>query len=281
MYNLARKGEILSYMNRNNEAETAFNEAFHVQDAFSVADNSTWFIMYGTFNIHAGSIISFIISYATGSADKLQEQKVAEQIDGSILNGLKILLADDNEYNRIVARDTLQSDANMEITDDINGKEVISLLDKNDFDVILMDVQMPVMDGFATTRCIREYYPAPKNTIPIIALTANVIRSDLDKCRQAGKNDYVPKPFKTAQLVSAIAHATGREVKYRKKVNKSESINTVQKKAIFDLQYLEEFCAGNKAMMQKYINMFIDSVPIFTDKINSALYEIILLKFLT
>jgi signal transduction histidine kinase/CheY-like chemotaxis protein len=120
-----------------------------------------------------------------------------------IPDGIKILLVDDNEDNRLVARDTLESKAHVEIHEAVNGEEAVKKIMEADFDLVLMDVQMPVMDGYEATRRIRKL-PSPKCNIPIIALTASVIRSDLEKCSESGMEDYVPKPFTTEQLLSAI-----------------------------------------------------------------------------
>ena len=154
-----------------------------------------------------------------------------------------------------------------------NGKEVLELLKQNDFDVILMDVQMPLVDGYEATRNIRQKFYFPKNATPIIALTASVIRSDLDKCRQAGMNDYVPKPFKTSQLISAIASAAGRkiEAKHKNKAGNKESSISNSQSSIINLSYLEKFCEGDKIRMKKYIGMFLDAAPGLIEKINAAL----------
>ena len=166
----------------------------------------------------SGTTFSFEINFPAGSPERLKEQKSAEQIDGSILDGMKILLADDNEYNRIVTHDTLTSKASVDITEATNGQEAIELLSLKDFDVVLMDVQMPLMDGYEATSQIRNLKSEVRNhNIPVIALTASVIRSDLDKCREAGMNDYVPKPFKVSQLISVIAKANGREIRFVEK----------------------------------------------------------------
>ena len=227
----------------------------------------------------SGSTFSFTLEMPIGSREKLLEQKSSEQIDGSILNGLKILLADDNADNRVVARDTLELKANVTIVEAINGQEVMHILSKEDFDIILMDVQMPVMDGYEATRQIRNDFSSPKKDIPIIALTASVVRSDLDKCRAAGMNDYVPKPFKTHQLITSIAKLTGREIKYKPKddgqqtIDKEQSSMVNSKWSIVDLTYLEEFCEGDKIRMQKYTNIFLDSAPVLMEKLNAGLGE--------
>src|SRR5688572_20715719 len=187
----------------------------------------------------AGSTFSFIINYPEGSLQKVLDQKSSEQIDGSILNGLRILIADDNEYNRTVACDSLKSKANVQITEAIHGADALEKLSQQKFDVILMDIQMPVMDGYEATRTIRRDFPNPINTIPVIALTASVIRSDLDKCRQAGMTDYVSKPFRVSQLLTTIAKVTGRELRYLALTadvpNKSSLSNKNEQDAVIDL----------------------------------------------
>jgi signal transduction histidine kinase/ActR/RegA family two-component response regulator len=153
-----------------------------------------------------GTTFSFILKFDAGSAERLQQElDHADSIDGSILDGLKILVADDNEYNLIVATDTLHLQADLSIMTAHNGNEAIRLFEENEFDLILMDVQMPELNGFEATRYIRDHFPSPKKDIPIIALTASVLRIDLDKTRQAGMNTYISKPYTTAQLIRGIA----------------------------------------------------------------------------
>ena len=219
----------------------------------------------------AGTVFSFEINLPIGSMERMEEQRSSEQIDGSILNGLKILVVDDNEYNRVVVQDTLKLMAEVEIFQAVNGREAIIQAEENNFDVILMDVQMPIMDGFEATQHIRQKFSAPENLTPIIALTASVIRSDLDKCRAAGMNDYVPKPFKPYQLISAIARATGREMKFATKKTDAVDREKENHSSVTNLSYLEKFCEGDKMLMQKYINMFIASAPVLIEKLNTAL----------
>ncbi|MBL0314466.1 MAG: response regulator [Flavobacteriales bacterium] len=119
---------------------------------------------------------------------------------------LHIIVAEDNQYNYLVTSGTLQKyfpSAKLYRTH--NGREVIDLLNEDDYDLVLMDVQMPVMDGYEATRLIRN----EGRNIPVIGLTASVIRTDLDRCIEAGMNDYVMKPFKENELVTAIVARLG------------------------------------------------------------------------
>ncbi|MEI7663373.1 MAG: ATP-binding protein [Bacteroidota bacterium] len=220
----------------------------------------------------AGTTFSFILNMDRGSAERLHQHLAASaNINGHILDGLRILIADDNEYNRVVAFDTLKSKADVEIQTAVNGREVIGILREYDFDVILMDVQMPEMNGFEATKFIRENLPVPKKDIPIIALTASVLRTDLDKCRQAGMNSYIPKPFSASQLIRGIAELLDIKAGTVENVAQEFKADVPVDGKVTDMTYLRNFCEDNGMKMNKYIKMFLESAPVLIEKINNAL----------
>jgi signal transduction histidine kinase/CheY-like chemotaxis protein/HPt (histidine-containing phosphotransfer) domain-containing protein len=217
-----------------------------------------------------GTTFSFLVKFEDGSAERLEQRMALEQsVDGSILDGLKILITDDNEYNRIVARDTLKSKANVEIFEATNGQEAIDLVGKIQFDVILMDVQMPLMNGFEATRYIRNNFESPAKDTPIIALTASVLRTDLDKCKQAGMDSYIPKPFNMQQLITGIAQVLNIALKAKKGANPYGQ--KLQPSGVTDMDYLVKFCEGDQIRMKKYISMFTSTAPGLIEKLNNAL----------
>ena len=217
-----------------------------------------------------GTTFSFNITFKKGSAQGLQARTANERrIDGSSLNGLRILLADDNENNRLVANDALRLKTDVVIDEAVNGEQAIQLLRQNDYDVILMDVQMPVMDGLEATRYIRNEMPAPKNSIPIIALTASMLRNDLDKCLGAGMNTFVPKPFKTWQLIAAIADLTGRNTTTQAAVTTGAAPSAPQQAT--DLTYLRDFCEQEEDRIKKYISIYLKAIPPFEENVQNAL----------
>ncbi len=116
------------------------------------------------------------------------------------LKGRKVLLVEDHEVNRILVSSILDR---WDIKSDWveNGKEAIEQVQKDKYDLILMDMQMPVMDGLEATRRIRRDLELE---IPIIALTANVLKEDTKKCFDAGMNDFLSKPFKPSVLYNKI-----------------------------------------------------------------------------
>jgi len=151
-----------------------------------------------------------------------------------------------------------------------SAKEAIDLLRVKKFDVLLLDVQMPVMNGFEATRFIRTNLELPGKNIPIIALTASAMRTDLDKCKAAGMDSYIPKPFKASQLIIGIAKVLNIELKTGQKGELNSVQKSVLKPGVTDLEYLTRFCEGDKVRIGKYIGMFLASAPSFLDKLNIA-----------
>ncbi len=123
-----------------------------------------------------------------------------------ILGKLKILLAEDNELNQILARRVLNNfGCDVDIAD--NGKIALEKLRNNDYNIILMDIMMPEMDGLETTKIIRNEFSEPKKNIPILAMTAFIFtESDDNKYLEAGMDDYILKPFNPDKLKQKIAN---------------------------------------------------------------------------
>jgi len=118
------------------------------------------------------------------------------------LGGARVLLVEDNEINQRVARDILQT-AHVDTDLAINGQEALKMLDIGEYDGVLMDVQMPVMDGYETTRILRQ--DKRFKTLPVIAITANTMVGDREKCLQAGMNDFISKPVKVMEMFATMA----------------------------------------------------------------------------
>ena len=134
----------------------------------------------------------------------LAKEKSVER-DVSSLKGIKILVAEDNHFNQIVVNDTLEmliEGVQVEMAE--NGLIAVEMYKKNDYDVILMDVNMPEMDGHDATKNIRVSSKDKKKYIPIIALTASVLKSEVDKCMSSGMDGFVPKPFSNEELLEAL-----------------------------------------------------------------------------
>jgi CheY-like chemotaxis protein len=124
-----------------------------------------------------------------------REDRTAERLQD--IRGAWILLVEDNEINQQVARELLEG-AGLPVAIATNGEEAVGAVKKKDFEAVLMDVQMPVMDGYQATREIRK--DERLKGLPIIAMTAHAMTGDREKCLKAGMNDYVSKPIDPDEL---------------------------------------------------------------------------------
>jgi len=116
-----------------------------------------------------------------------------------------VLVVEDNAVNRTVLSRLLQA-VGCTIVTASDGSEALELLSSQTFDIVLMDVQMPVMDGLTATRLLRKR-PGPESKLPVIALTANVFAEDKQKCIDAGMDGFVGKPINPTALLTAINDA--------------------------------------------------------------------------
>lgn len=118
------------------------------------------------------------------------------------IQGAKIMLVEDNEINQLVAKEILEK-AGFVITIANNGQEAVDLVKHENFDCLLMDIQMPVMDGYQATRVIRE--DERFKELPILAMTANAMTGDRERCLEAGMNDHLPKPIDPGKMFTTLA----------------------------------------------------------------------------
>ena len=157
-----------------------------------------------------GSTFSFEISME--EADAPQAAAGAAIGDAELhAMPIRILLVEDNAFNQMVAQDTIKDFlpmASVDIAD--NGKVALEKLAAADYDVVLMDIQMPEMDGLEATKAIRSGAVEGKKDIPILAMTAGVTPEEVQQCMESGMNDVIPKPFKESELLSKLANLVGQ-----------------------------------------------------------------------
>ena len=141
------------------------------------------------------------------------EEKREEIIPDAFLKGIRVLLVEDNEINGEIASEMLRE---LKVNVDLvtNGKECIDALLEKDagyYDLVLMDIQMPVMDGYEATRIIRRFSDKDKRLIPVIAMTANAFEEDKQKAFQSGMNGHLAKPVEMRHLIQALKSAIGKK----------------------------------------------------------------------
>ncbi|MBS1559173.1 MAG: response regulator [Bacteroidetes bacterium] len=151
----------------------------------------------------AGSTFTVKILYRVADSKEIVSPENKLMIRKKSLRHLSVLLAEDNDINRLYASSILKIwDCQIDWAE--NGLVAVEKIKNTDYDIVLMDIQMPIMDGLEATKVIRNGVP-PKNKIPIIALTANATRKDIEECLAAGMNDWVIKPFTPEDLYHKLS----------------------------------------------------------------------------
>lgn len=164
--------------------------------------------------------------------------------------GFKILLAEDNLINQKVAIRTLNS-AGYEVDAVMNGEQAVRAHTQNKYDLILMDVQMPDVDGFAATKMIRAL-KEPKNKIPIIAITAHALIGDREKCIEAGMDEYVAKPMVAREIIRLIDHFF--KVNYTENIKVKDDVYDLR---LFDFERLKQISLGDQAFEKDLLTDYL------------------------
>jgi two-component system, sensor histidine kinase and response regulator len=181
---------------------------------------------------------------------------------------LNILLAEDNAVNRVLAQRLLQKQGHI-VTSVNNGREALQLWDQNQsaqFDVILMDVQMPEMDGLQAATLIRERERVTGTHIPIIAVTAHAMKGDRERCLAAGMDGYITKPINPAELAGTILAALPARAKLPASPAKpiAEGPSDAELLARFD---------GDSELLKELAGIFLQECPRMLDEIREALHS--------
>jgi len=153
-----------------------------------------------------GTTMAFALRLPVGSAEDLTAKVVLPHDSPArqYLRDKQVLLVEDNRFNRQIAK-TFLSHAHVQVTEAEHGAMAVELAQHTRFDLILMDIQMPVMDGYAATALLRQQLGL---ATPIVALTANAVKGEREKCLSAGMNGYLAKPFKEEELLRVVGDWT-------------------------------------------------------------------------
>ncbi|RYJ39011.1 GAF sensor hybrid histidine kinase [Flavobacterium anhuiense] len=199
--------------------------------------------------LNRGSEFFFTLSYKKTNL----EEKEVKTVSKNDLGNLKILLCEDNVLNQKLAKSVINNFGfDLDIAQ--NGEEGIELLSQNKYDLVLMDLQMPVKDGYQTTEYIRNEM---NSNIPIIAMTAHSLVGEQERCYKVGMNGYVPKPFKQSVLLKAI------------KTVMSPDADSHHKR-IIDMSFLDEMSGGDPEFMKDMIGLFTEKIPVQSAQLEEA-----------
>ncbi|HAH25303.1 MAG TPA: hypothetical protein DCL77_16370, partial [Prolixibacteraceae bacterium] len=205
--------------------------------------------------VNEGSTFSFTLSFKKTKADAEPETVTVEQDDE--IKGLKVLVVEDIALNQLLMK-TLLDDFGFESDIAANGKIAIEKLKYNTYDIILMDLQMPEMNGFEATEYIRSTLNL---TIPIIALTADVTTVDLAKCTAVGMNDYLAKPVDERLLYSKIVSFVKKSIVVSEKLIEADESYGNKPLRCIDLDYLTHRTKSNPALMLQMISLYLEQTP--------------------
>ena len=222
-----------------------------------------------------GTKVSFSIPYkeANGQDEQTQDVNIQgpeEKEEGKAFintnsNGkpYQVLIAEDADINQLVIRKHMQKlGFDADFAD--NGKIALEKLRSKKYDIVLMDMQMPVMDGYQTIRSIRNDFSEPVKNIPIISITASVMREASGKCLEAGADDYMPKPYDIAELKSKMEKWITKNKPETKPITTpvmQEDIKPQNAESLIDLEYLEQLSEGDDDFTISMLSYFIDNTP--------------------
>ena len=218
--------------------------------------------------VDIGTTFSFTLAFDKTDEAAPLENEIYE-LDTEIKD-IKVLVVEDMPLNQLLMK-TLLDDFGFERDIAENGAVAIEKLKNKKYDIILMDLQMPVMNGFETTKYIRK---TMKSKIPIIALTADVTTVDLDKCKAVGMNDYLAKPIDEGVLYSKIIGIL-KNSEVERCINKNVGkIHDLGKKIkCINLVYLNEITKSNSILIKEMISLYLEQTPPLINIIKQSLED--------
>ncbi|MBK6266710.1 response regulator [Marivirga sp. S37H4] len=207
----------------------------------------------GSINVHSiiekGSSFTFTLSFKK-TTKEAESEPIIEEPD-ALISDVKVLVVEDIALNQLLMR-TLLDDFGFECDIAVNGKVAIEKLESKAYDIILMDLQMPEMNGFEATEYIRKKL---KLNMPIIALTADVTTADLARCKSVGMNDYISKPIDEKLLQRKMLLYLTRAA--LKKQNQSRKEEQSSKRKYINLKYLIHRTKSDPLLMTEMISLYL------------------------
>ena len=249
-----------------------------------------------------GTTFFFHLTFSRASQEEID--RVGRDADSLFdVSHLSILIAEDNSINQMIIRKVFSDwGAKFEIAD--NGKRCIELLQQGSYDIVLMDIQMPEMDGNTAAKKIREELAEPLRSIPIMAMTAHATSVEKQRCFDSGMNEYISKPFDPSELKRKLIELTGPasssprgsekpskvtgtdhasmtlitqksshpETQLPASVNAQEGAAQVPDVKI-DLSYLRQVGGDNQEFIMNMIEMFLQKTPVALDEMNEKIRQ--------
>jgi two-component system CheB/CheR fusion protein len=217
--------------------------------------------------IDKGSTFSFSLRFKKTEAEAEPETELPD-LDPENKN-IKVLVVEDIALNQLLMK-TLLDDLGFERDIAANGKIAIEKLQEKTYDIILMDLQMPEMNGFEATAYIRNKI---NSNIPIIALTADVTTVDLEKCKAIGMNDYIAKPVDERLLYSKIVALVKKPLSVKSNGHNVNPNNRSKKSKCINLEYLIQRTKSDPKMMMEMITLYLEQTPPLVSAMKQGLQD--------
>ncbi|MBD2313532.1 PAS domain S-box protein [Desertifilum sp. FACHB-1129] len=213
--------------------------------------------------IRASGLLNCLMQVTNRHLLQLPPPQALTRLPQKAVKPLKILVAEDNPINQIVTLNQLQM-LGYQAECVSNGLEVLEQLSEQDYDLVLMDCQMPQLDGYKATQELRRREGTCRHTI-VIALTANALLVDRQKCLAAGMDDYLSKPIEQEDLADIIQRWTNTVEIVRPPIEvhngQQEVPNSREDRPVMDWERLERVTRGNRKIQQKLLQIFIEKTP--------------------
>lgn len=192
-----------------------------------------------------------------------EEQAIRDSENNFTGDEVNILLVEDNFINQKLACTLLEKEG-WKVTVVSDGKSALAYVDKSAFDLILMDIQMPLMDGFEVARQIREREKVWGGHVPIIGMTANVMKEDIERCIKSGMDDHIPKPFDIEEFYRKVKKYLVKRPGNGKEVTNAWPV---------DLSALTSISQGDDSLVKEFVKMLLEAYPGELEQIREAILK--------
>ncbi len=222
----------------------------------------------GVIEVHSeygqGSQFSVTLPFVTSHSKSENDKTSFLSGHKDVLNGKRILLVDDNDINLYVAK-TVLNKWEIIVETASNGKECLDTFQTAQFDMILMDLQMPELDGFQTTEHIRKQL---KSNVAIMAMTANALQGEKEKCLKVGMDDYISKPFDSNDLLKRlIKHLAQTDVQLSGRTRHRKKLGDT---LLYNLDMLDSVVTDNGELQREVIRLFLEQTPDLLGEIKAS-----------
>ncbi|MEO6685774.1 MAG: ATP-binding protein [Dyadobacter sp.] len=214
-------------------------------------------LLGGTIRVESilGKGTTFILEFPFEVVTDLTDMEIADDSSSVIapIGDIRVLAAEDNLLNQKLLEAIFER-MSIPLTIVHNGQEAIDELQKRDYDLVLMDIQMPIMDGYAAIKKIRSDI---SQTVPIITMTAHAMVGEKEECLSIGANSYISKPFRENELLHAISNLTGKQnLNYKEMSANNPNDDNSQDSGILNMTYLNEITGGDAELRDELISLF-------------------------